>query len=70
METLPDPEKPKLDICAVAASSFMRRIKKKKLKVYTVTLYEINKALVSRLCQVRIGRRVRIDGRAIGIQDA
>jgi hypothetical protein len=38
-------EKPKLDICAVAASPFMRRIKIENLKVYTVTLYKINKAL-------------------------
>jgi hypothetical protein len=45
METIPDPEKPKLDICAVAASPFMRRVKKEKLKVYAVTLYKINKAL-------------------------
>jgi predicted aspartyl protease len=45
METIPDPEKLKLDICAVAASPFIRRIKKEKLKVYAVTLYEINKAL-------------------------
>jgi hypothetical protein len=45
MDTVPDPDKPKLDICVVAASSFMRQIKKEKLKVYAVTLYEINKAL-------------------------
>jgi hypothetical protein len=45
METIPDPEKPKLDICTVAASPFIRRIKKEKLKVYAVTLYEVNKAL-------------------------
>ena len=45
METTAHPEKPKLDICTVAASPFMRRIKNEKLKVYTVTLYEINKAL-------------------------
>jgi hypothetical protein len=40
-----DPEKPTLDICAVAAAPFMRQIQKGKLKVYAVTLYEINKAL-------------------------
>jgi hypothetical protein len=45
METTPDPERPKLDICAVAASPFMRRIKKERLKVYAITLYKINKAL-------------------------
>jgi hypothetical protein len=45
METLPDPKEPKLDICTVAASPFMRWIKKEKLKVYAVTLYEVNKAL-------------------------
>jgi hypothetical protein len=45
METSPDPEKPKLNICAVAATPFMRQIKKEKLKVYAVMLYEINKAL-------------------------
>jgi hypothetical protein len=45
MEIVPDPEKPKLDICAVAASPFMRQIKKEILKVYAVTLYEINNAL-------------------------
>jgi hypothetical protein len=44
METI-NQEKLKLDICAVAAATFIRRNKKKKLKVYMVTLYEINKAL-------------------------
>src|SRR6202158_3469414 len=41
--TAEDPEKSKMDICAVAASPFMRRVKKEKLRVYAVTLYEINK---------------------------
>jgi hypothetical protein len=45
METTPDPEKPKLDICTVVASPFMKRIKKTKLKVYAITLYEVNNAL-------------------------
>jgi hypothetical protein len=45
METLPDPKKPTLDICAVAASPFMRQMKKELRKVYAVTLYEINTAL-------------------------
>jgi hypothetical protein len=40
--TTTDPEKCKLDIYAVATSPFMRRVKKERLKVYTVTLYEIN----------------------------
>jgi hypothetical protein len=44
METM-DPEKSILDICAIAASPFMRRIKKEKLNVYAMTLYEINQAL-------------------------
>jgi hypothetical protein len=45
MESSHKPEKSKLDICAVAALPFIRQIKKEKLKVYAVTLYEINKAL-------------------------
>jgi hypothetical protein len=45
METTTDPEKFKLDICAIGASPFVRRIKKEKVKVYAMTLYEINKAL-------------------------
>jgi hypothetical protein len=45
MEMSPDPEKPKLDICAIAASPFIIQIKKEKLKVYAITLYKINKAL-------------------------
>ena len=66
METTADPENPKLDICTVAASPFMRRIKKEKLKIYAITLYEINKALVSRLCRVRIEDRVMIDDEVMG----
>ena len=38
METTAVPDEPKLNICAVAASPFMRRVKKEKLKVYAVTL--------------------------------
>jgi hypothetical protein len=45
MDTIVDPAKSKLDICAVATSPFMKRVKKERLKVYAVTLYEINKAL-------------------------
>jgi hypothetical protein len=45
METKKDQDKPKLDICPIAAAPFMIRNKKEKLKVYAVTLYEINKAL-------------------------
>ena len=45
METTEKLDKPKLDICALAAAPFMRRNKKESLKVYVVTLYEINKAL-------------------------
>ena len=45
MESTADPKNPKLDIWAVVVSPFMRRIKKEKLKVYAITLYEINKAL-------------------------
>jgi hypothetical protein len=45
METTANPEKSKLHICALAASPFMRRVKKARLKVYAVTLYDINKAL-------------------------
>jgi hypothetical protein len=43
--TAADPEKPILEICTVAASSFMRRIRRQKLNVYAITLYKINKAL-------------------------
>jgi hypothetical protein len=35
----------KLDICEVGASPFVRRIRREKVKVFAVTLYEINKAL-------------------------
>jgi hypothetical protein len=45
METTADLENPNLDICTVATLSFMRQIDKQNLKVCTVTLYEINKAL-------------------------
>jgi len=45
IKTVPDPEKPKLDISALTASPFIRRIKKEKLKAYAITLYKINKAL-------------------------
>jgi hypothetical protein len=45
MESKEDPDKPKLDICAVAAVPLLIRHKKVKLKVYVVTIYEINKAL-------------------------
>jgi hypothetical protein len=45
MEIKEDLEKPKLDICSIVAASFTKRNKKEKLKVYAVTLYEINKAL-------------------------
>jgi hypothetical protein len=44
METKEDPDNPKLDIGAIAATPFIRRNKEEKLKVYAVTLYEINKA--------------------------
>jgi hypothetical protein len=44
METTADPENLKLDICPVVASLCKRKIKKEKLKIYAVTLYEINKA--------------------------
>lgn len=40
-----DLERPKLDICAVAMSPFMRRANKEILKAYTVTLYTINRVL-------------------------
>jgi hypothetical protein len=45
IETKEVPDNPKLDICAIAATPFIRPNKKEKLKVYVVTLYEINKAL-------------------------
>jgi hypothetical protein len=44
-ETTADPEKSKLGIYTVATSPFMRWVKKERLKVYTVTLHEINQAL-------------------------
>jgi hypothetical protein len=44
-ETTVDPEISKLDICAVATLPCIRRVKKGRLKVYTITLYKINKAL-------------------------
>jgi hypothetical protein len=40
-----DLENPKLDICTVVASPFMRRTKKMKSKIYAVRFYEINKVL-------------------------
>ena len=43
--TAADSERPKLIICAIAASPFVRKIRRKKLKVYAITLYKINKAL-------------------------
>jgi hypothetical protein len=39
-----DQDKPKLNICTAAAAPFIRG-KKKRLKVYVVTLYKINSAL-------------------------
>ena len=45
METAADPDGPKLNIWGVAAVPIVRRIRREKLKVYAVTLYEINKAL-------------------------
>jgi hypothetical protein len=45
MDTTADPGKMKLDICAVAAAPFVRCTRIGWLKVNTVTLYEINKAL-------------------------
>jgi hypothetical protein len=45
METKENLDKPKLNICVIAAAPFMRRNKKEKPKVYAVTLYEINTAL-------------------------
>jgi hypothetical protein len=45
IETTVELQKPKLDISTVARSLFMRKIKTQKLKIYTITLYEINKAL-------------------------
>jgi hypothetical protein len=45
MEITADPEWPKFDICVVAASPLLRRIRWEKLKVYAVTQYEINIAL-------------------------
>jgi hypothetical protein len=38
MERAADLERPKLDISVVAASPFLRRIRREKLKLYTVTL--------------------------------
>jgi hypothetical protein len=43
--TAADLERPKLDICTVAALPCVRRVKGEKPKVYAITLYEINKAL-------------------------
>src|ERR1700731_2490919 len=45
METTNESSKPKQDICTVTVAPFMRKNKKEKLTVYTVTLDEINKAL-------------------------
>jgi hypothetical protein len=45
MNTMAYLNETKLDISAVATSSFMTKARKKKLKVYTDTLYKINKAL-------------------------
>jgi hypothetical protein len=45
METTADPEKSRLDICAVAASPSIRTVNKERFKVYAVILYKINKAL-------------------------
>jgi hypothetical protein len=52
MEATREQNKSKLDICASAAAPFMRRNKKEKLKVYIVTIYEINKALEKNDLQV------------------
>jgi hypothetical protein len=45
MHTKENSNKPKLDICGIAAPPFLRRNKQENPKLYAVTLYEINKAL-------------------------